>query len=589
MRDAANAMGQQQKRVARVLCAVILGLTCYTLAPIWAVEFPPLQDYPYHLLRAHIAIHYANADLPYAELFNRSFFPTGYILSDYLLVGLGAFLPLPVAGKAVLSLYVILFLASFFYFVRSVHRDGTIIGLFGFLFVLNWHFNKGFLNFLFSVPFFLFALGWWWRYRGELRRWRLAGFAGLVTLVFLGHLFSLVLLALAVGFLWLWTSRQKELLLRSALGFVPVLGLFLLGRLMRISSLPTSASDWLMIVPRPWSALRGLVRDDMPHLTSYFPHGESWILLSAGMLGLAVAALRWRHSLQSPFLALAGFFLLMLLFAPEHTRVFGFVAARVLLLGLLCGLAALHPPRDRRLRIGLSAAVVALAVAYQSGTLVEYRRLDAELVDFAAAHRQVPPGERVSFRIRRDLLYRGRHTPFAFAGGYYFIERGAGLLPENLGEFVGAQRIIADRQRQFTRSSPEDVAYLILRVGDPGDYAVQLGTSAKTVNDRIAEGLGYRKVLDTRLGSVYRREWIPPVGAPPARYFGQGNEDAAPFIVLYDPEPDWEEFEAQACRRTFSQGKAHLLACDDADDLVRPEGFPPISGGEPALRLGAEA
>ena len=46
-----------------------LCLTVLNLLPIWFVQFPPLQDYPYHLLRTHILSNYTNTFFRYDELY----------------------------------------------------------------------------------------------------------------------------------------------------------------------------------------------------------------------------------------------------------------------------------------------------------------------------------------------------------------------------------------------------------------------------------------------------------------------------------------------------------------------------------------
>lgn len=129
------------------------------LVPIWSVKFPPLQDYPGHLWRAHILLNYHASGFNYDKIFEVSLFPMPYIATDYCLMVLGLLFPLELAGKIILSVYIILLPASVFYLIYAVDKSKIILGFFGFLFIYNWYFNKGHTHFVFSIPLFLFTVG----------------------------------------------------------------------------------------------------------------------------------------------------------------------------------------------------------------------------------------------------------------------------------------------------------------------------------------------------------------------------------------------------------------------------------------------
>jgi hypothetical protein len=68
-------------------------LLALALIPIWAVRFPPVQDYPLHILRAGIITHYHDSASHDADAFVVSLTPITYVLTDYLLSSLAHLIP----------------------------------------------------------------------------------------------------------------------------------------------------------------------------------------------------------------------------------------------------------------------------------------------------------------------------------------------------------------------------------------------------------------------------------------------------------------------------------------------------------------
>ena len=183
-------------------------LTGLNLLPIWLVRFPPLQDYPYHLLRTHIIANYSNPAYGYPEKYVLNFFPSPYSFVDYLVVILNWIFTLQFSWKLILSLYIILFPWSIFYLIRSVNEQKTILGFFSFLFVYSWYFNMGFVNFVFSLPFFFFTLGFWWRSQNRLTWKREVLLCVLIVCVYLSHFITYVILIFTFTILMVLASRS---------------------------------------------------------------------------------------------------------------------------------------------------------------------------------------------------------------------------------------------------------------------------------------------------------------------------------------------------------------------------------------------
>lgn len=181
----------------------IVSLIVLSLLPIWLVKFPPLQDYPNHLLRAKVIYDYNNPLFDYNKHFiiQYSFLPN--LISDIIIPFLAHFVPIVLAGKIFLSIYVILLPLSIFYFLNAIDKEKAILGFFGFPLIYNGFFNMGFINFCFSIPVFFFALGYWWRNRKNFNFIKIMTFSLLVLIVYFSHIFTYGILLVSIFFLFL--------------------------------------------------------------------------------------------------------------------------------------------------------------------------------------------------------------------------------------------------------------------------------------------------------------------------------------------------------------------------------------------------
>jgi len=137
----------------------VLTLTLFCLWPVWALEFPPLQDYPQHLFLAHVNATYSNPayNWPQYYLADLKFGP--YALFYLLVAGLDKIMPITIAGKLYLSLYISL-LSGLACVLLKKTRSGNPPWASLLLFPLAFHqmYFMGFTNFLLSVPILIFAL-----------------------------------------------------------------------------------------------------------------------------------------------------------------------------------------------------------------------------------------------------------------------------------------------------------------------------------------------------------------------------------------------------------------------------------------------
>jgi len=134
-------------------------LTCLCLWPVWAIDFPPLQDYPQHLFLAHVNATYANPAYNWPQHYLATLKPGPYMLFYLIVVLLEKIMPITVAGRVFLSLYIGLLagLATSMRRCRLVNTPpwGCLL-----IFPLAFHqiYFMGFTNFLVSIPLLAFAV-----------------------------------------------------------------------------------------------------------------------------------------------------------------------------------------------------------------------------------------------------------------------------------------------------------------------------------------------------------------------------------------------------------------------------------------------
>ncbi|MBU4151239.1 MAG: hypothetical protein KKD63_00010, partial [Proteobacteria bacterium] len=134
-------------------------LTILCLWPIWAVAFPPLQDYPQHLFLAHVNATYSDPAYNWPQHYLATLKTGPYMLFYLIVVLLEKVMPVIMAGKVFLTLYILL-MAGLTLTIRRCHLSapppwGSLL-----IFPLAFHqmYFMGFTNYLFSIPLLAFAI-----------------------------------------------------------------------------------------------------------------------------------------------------------------------------------------------------------------------------------------------------------------------------------------------------------------------------------------------------------------------------------------------------------------------------------------------
>jgi hypothetical protein len=190
------------------------------LLPVWSVQFPPLLDYPNHLASGFVLGHLHDPAYQFQRYYAGDWKPYPYIASDFLLMTLCRVLPAQFAGKVLLSLGVLAFPLSAWFFLRRANPGENALALWTLLAAHNVFFLYGFLGFFFSLSLMFVSAGLWLRWLERPSVWRWAAACAAVTAAYLMHFFGFAFTALIVAFYSISRPRWREWLYSAGM-FLP--------------------------------------------------------------------------------------------------------------------------------------------------------------------------------------------------------------------------------------------------------------------------------------------------------------------------------------------------------------------------------
>ena len=146
-------------------------LTGLYLLPLWLFPYVPTTDGPVHLETAQTLRALASGEGgAQALFFSAQWRLATNQLYALVLYSLGALMPMLVAEKLVLSVYVVGLMLALVFALRSL-RGAVLAAFLGFPVVYSFIFYIGFLNLCFGLPLFLVALGLFFRLDAAPRFW----------------------------------------------------------------------------------------------------------------------------------------------------------------------------------------------------------------------------------------------------------------------------------------------------------------------------------------------------------------------------------------------------------------------------------
>ncbi len=400
------AVGGGSARRESLLLAAVVALQ---LLPLLLLPYLPTQDGPSHQALAYALRVY---ERPQAAPLREYLVPNAEALPNWFVFFLQArvlaWLSTRAAETVLVAAYVVLLPLALRYALRGVDPGAGFLAALGLPFTFNFLFAMGFLNFCWSLPAFLFALGFHLRHGERFTARHALALAALAGWVYLCHPVTLVMLFVAVATLggcraladvreagWSWRGLVRAAWARLALplaAFVPVLALlaaFVGRRLDRPTSRLRSA-----VVAKQLAALYSLVSFDRRTLA----FALALAALLATLAGLAV----WRRRSGSRLVAADALLVAAALFAavdfaaPSDLAGGGFVNHRLALfppLALLLWLGGGGWTRRERRAVQLLGA--AIAVGLLALLWARWARIDAYLEEYVAVAERVEDGRTV--------------------------------------------------------------------------------------------------------------------------------------------------------------------------------------------------
>lgn len=409
--------------------ALLLALLAANLAPLWLLPEFPSQDGHAHLEVANILREHGESRV-LQDLFetDRRIFTNGFIY--YAMADWMRFLPVPVAEKVLLSVYVLLLPLSLAYAIRAVAPENAFLAALAAPFTYSYPLAMGFYNFCFGLAALFLGLGYWLRNRRSFgARQALALFA-ISLWAYSCHVIALGLLAGALGIL-----AAVELLRRQPLRNLVWTGLALLPCLVAAKIYLGRLATHTATMPL-WTKLYQLCS---LHSLATFDSRTRYVA-GAHAAVLAIAALwtlvRRPRSRERGIAVVLAAFTALVLAMPSSVGIGGFIHQRLTLvpwLVLILWLATFdHPPARRRAILAASAAVTLGMLALLWPRWVEINRQLAELraagsriesgstlLHLAFSHHGIgADGKPLSYRIR----------PFLHAGSRFGATRPIGDL-----------------------------------------------------------------------------------------------------------------------------------------------------------------
>jgi len=413
----ASSIGHEQ-RVRVLAAAAVLAMA---LVPLLMTAFPPSTDLPQHIAQARLFLDTLRS--PGGPYVIQWLAPDNLVYS--LILMHWSVLPPAYVGPAVLGLLIFLWIAAIFLLAARKGRS-TEAAILASLLVFNQSFYWGFLNFMMGFPVFVIWFALTTKAPGS-RSWKY--YAGLVGTSFL--LYGSHALWLAAGGAWIVLIglrkriRVREFLLRLAT-LIPC-GIVALLWYPRMSLARATAGfdvspHWSPLFDRLSSLMNaafGGIRGPLETVVFVFLYG--WCGVSIWQNRRRLGGL-----VDKDMLAAGGFFLAIVIIAPDKFMNTIFFGSRWFPTALIFFLLSLPAPHIRR----LSSKTIAFAVAavFFFFTAIAWRRHASEdLSGLREGLDRVPVSSRILGLdlIKESEIIKGR--PFLQLFAYAQVFKGCEL------------------------------------------------------------------------------------------------------------------------------------------------------------------
>lgn len=423
---------------------LIAFLAAVSLAPLWSVRIPPMQDIWQHLALVDIIHYYDAPGSVYPDYFLLPTTPKPnlayYYVTHWLAYGFG----LETANKLVLSLYVLAFPLSFLYLMRSFGRSRWLT-LFSFPLIYNAMFAYGFVAFLLGMPILMAGVGVFRRFMATQQE-EPFGFYGYLSATallaaFFTHAHIFLLLGLLCGILWIlhrpttvWGTTLKTW------PFIPSLVFFLPWFVRHfVSRSPSSTGITFGSLEQffgPTYYRPGYVINHFFHFISDYFRNDVDDVLFLLMILVMIILLMGRRAPAIPgdsHRKLAFFDLEILtltlgvsvMLLPEHIEAQSIVSLRHLVLGLLFFFGWVgFDGVPRRIAVVAVALLTVVQLTSVANLVAGFKKVEAELDGYPSLFQHADGGKRLLQVARNQDSAITAYGAFRHIHFFYMLERG---------------------------------------------------------------------------------------------------------------------------------------------------------------------
>jgi len=177
---------------------LIISLIFFTTVPVIWVTHLPLIDYPNHLAR--LQIHETLLSHSYlARFYEFRWMLTPYLGLDLVAAPFTPFLPVELAGRIVVIFTFLVIYGGTILLDRELNSNNWGLSIFTGIFLYNGAFNWGFINYIISGGFAIWAFWMWVRYREKIIGVSIAVFTLIGGIVCMMHFYAFAIYGVCVA------------------------------------------------------------------------------------------------------------------------------------------------------------------------------------------------------------------------------------------------------------------------------------------------------------------------------------------------------------------------------------------------------
>lgn len=415
-----------------------LMLALATVAPLWAVRHPAIEDLPQHLATIRALADFGDPSLHFRDYYVVELGRTQYLVYYLVTALLAKLTGVVLANKLVLSSAIVGTPYAMRLLLRSLERDERAALL---VMPLTWnaHLILGFFNFIAAIPLALVGLALAVRLRDAWDRRVAIGLAAIAIVDFYTHVVPFAFLGLGAALILMGGGAKETLrrwstlvpaglamlfwVLRSPAGQATVTAARGAAQTAGPQPLFISAAESFTQIPMWLTDVLQVPRDEQ--LLACFFVLLLWGLTLGSDATLPDVGVGRGRAVLSFLAALAGAFYFV---APDSYDWIWPIKARFPLLALFFAIGCLRlPDRLDGVLVALLAGVLTvLSVQEVRRAFVEVEATEVSELDRAIA--AIPRGERVVGLIWDRFSTQVKFAPFLHAVGWYQAERGGAVM-----------------------------------------------------------------------------------------------------------------------------------------------------------------